>query len=71
MIPFTFPAKYERHVLASLALILAEVGRDSLKTEDDPRYRALATLSDEHIDDDKTGTCMILIGVVNDDAKAA
>jgi hypothetical protein len=61
---FTCPAKYLAHVEATLALALAEIGRDVwFRDDEDARIRALAPVPDHLIDPEQTGTCLIMVGV--------
>jgi hypothetical protein len=61
---FTVPASYAPFVEATLALALAEAGKDEkYREDDDPRVQRFRKVPDEQFDPTATGTLVVLVGV--------
>lgn len=59
---YSVPAAYRRHLEASLALAVAEVGRDtSRRSDEDPRVQALATVPDHYVEHDAPGRIVVAV----------
>lgn len=59
---YSCAAAYRRHVEASLALAVAEVGRDTARRSDeDPRVQALATINDCFVDPSAPGRIVVAV----------
>lgn len=59
---YSVPRIYQRFLESSIALTLAEIGRDTRRREDeDPRVRALATIPDMFVDAAETGRLVVLV----------
>lgn len=63
---FTVDAKYLGYVESTIAVTLAECGRDiDCRDDEDPRVRKLAPVPSQFIDHAKRGTATIIVGVVD------
>lgn len=66
LLTFSCAAAYRRHVVASLALAVAEVGRDTARrADDDPRVQRLAWIDPAMIDASASG--VVVVAVLTED----